>query len=312
MVKKMSANASSTDNDNINIDRSIPFQSRLCCTSCRSDLEAEEDSLVCVNCSTRYPVKNNIPLFSFDYIQSKGVESSKEKKDRSLTARKLPLLKKIYMLLTPPSFMFLQRGEDRLEHFLKEQYSNIENPFIVDIGAGAKRWQNVMSVDIYNYNGVDYCAYAERLPFKDNSVDMLISLSAIEHFKSMRNVYEEFMRVIKPGGIIFISAPFIYPFHAEPSDYHRWSANGLRDDFNCIEEIESGGYVGPHSAMHAVLSSYFSWMLSFGNHSLYMIINLFFGWLLFPLQIADRLRGQYRKPTPVDAIVYFVGKKKNI
>ena len=288
----------------------IPFMEHLCCSECHGELDLSGQDLVCKKCGGRYPATNGVPLFSVEYIASKGRGASMEKERRLRMGKAMPLLKKIYRLITPPAFHFLQRGEDKLALYMDEVRRSSDKPFIVDIGAGSKRWGDVMSVDIFNYPGIDYCAYAEKLPFKDNSVDMVVSSSAIEHFKSMRNAYGEFERVVKPGGIIFISAPFIYPFHAEPSDYHRWSANGLIDDFSRFESIESGGYAGPHSAMHAVLSAYLAWMFSFGSHTIYMMWNLIFGWLLFPLQIADRLRGQYRKSTPVDALAYFVGRKK--
>jgi SAM-dependent methyltransferase len=308
--KRLDLSAKKIDVYSNNPGIEIPFVELLCCTNCAHDLSVDESMLTCDYCGEKYPVKDGVPLFSADYIESNGQGASAEKRHRSNIGAFLPLLKKAYLFLMPPSFPMLQRGEDKLAKHIFEQYEANKKAFIVDIGAGSKRWADVMSVDVFNYPGIDYCAYAEKLPFKDNSVDMIISSSAIEHFRSMRKVYDEFVRVIKPGGMIFISAPFVYPFHAEPSDYHRWSANGLIDDFSEFELIDSGGYAGPHSAVHSVLSSYFSWMFSFGNRSVYMVMNLIFGWLLFPLQIADRLRGQYGKSTPLDAIVYFIGKKK--
>lgn len=54
---------------------------------------------------------------------------------------------------------------------------------------------------------VDIVASGDNLPFKDNTVDFVISSHVIEHFYDPVKAIEEWLRVVKPGGYVFIIAP---------------------------------------------------------------------------------------------------------
>jgi SAM-dependent methyltransferase len=54
---------------------------------------------------------------------------------------------------------------------------------------------------------VDIVASGDNLPFKDNTVDFVISSHVIEHFYDPVKAIKEWMRVVKPGGYVFIIAP---------------------------------------------------------------------------------------------------------
>ena len=51
-------------------------------------------------------------------------------------------------------------------------------------------------------------ADAVRLPFKDQSFDLVFSLDSLEHIKPQVKALKEMLRVLKPGGILFIYAVF--------------------------------------------------------------------------------------------------------
>jgi len=54
---------------------------------------------------------------------------------------------------------------------------------------------------------VDCVAYGQSLPFKDNSLDYILSSHVIEHFKDPICVLKSWMKIIKPGGYIFAIIP---------------------------------------------------------------------------------------------------------
>jgi SAM-dependent methyltransferase len=54
---------------------------------------------------------------------------------------------------------------------------------------------------------VDIVASGDDLPFKDNTVDFVISSHVIEHFYDPVKAIEEWLRVVKLGGYVFIIAP---------------------------------------------------------------------------------------------------------
>ena len=88
---------------------------------------------------------------------------------------------------------------------------------------------------------------AHLLPFSSSSVDCVLCCEVLEHIKEPRQCCNEIWRVLKPGGVVFISVPFLLPIHADPDDYHRFTPSGLKillDDFNSIDIIPMGGSLG--------------------------------------------------------------------
>jgi SAM-dependent methyltransferase len=41
-------------------------------------------------------------------------------------------------------------------------------------------------------------------------------------------VLAEAWRVLRPGGVLLLSAPFFWPLHEEPHDYYRYTRHGLQ------------------------------------------------------------------------------------
>jgi len=48
--------------------------------------------------------------------------------------------------------------------------------------------------------------HAEKLPFQNQSFDLVISLSSIDHYKDYHKFISEAFEVLKPGGILFIAS----------------------------------------------------------------------------------------------------------
>lgn len=54
---------------------------------------------------------------------------------------------------------------------------------------------------------VDVVAPGDQLPFADNSQDFVISSHVIEHFYDPVKTMQEWLRVVKPGGYVYVIAP---------------------------------------------------------------------------------------------------------
>jgi len=65
------------------------------------------------------------------------------------------------------------------------------------------------------------------LPFADASFDTVLLLEVLEHVADARAVLAEIARVLKTGGVLLLSVPFLYPLHDAPHDYRRFTAPGL-------------------------------------------------------------------------------------
>ena len=67
------------------------------------------------------------------------------------------------------------------------------------------------------------CANAKQLPFDDNSIDTVIMSEVFEHIQDPGVVLKEALRVLKPGGRVYLSFP---PYH-HPYGAHLKDAIGM-------------------------------------------------------------------------------------
>jgi len=65
-----------------------------------------------------------------------------------------------------------------------------------------------------------------------NEFDSLLSSQVIEHVDDIDLVFSEFQRILKPGGYLCLTFPFIARLHGSPYDYWRFSENGIKFLFN--------------------------------------------------------------------------------
>jgi predicted SAM-dependent methyltransferase len=79
----------------------------------------------------------------------------------------------------------------------------------IEIGSGLSPKEGYVSCDVRNISGVDYVCEAHKLPFKDDSIEEIYSRHLVEHFslKEFLEVLQEWNRVLKKGGVIYIICP---------------------------------------------------------------------------------------------------------
>ena len=226
------------------------------------------------------------------------------------------MLKKIYHLLpSPPSSNYPYRKISPNPYNLLPP-----NPVIFDIGSkdalgscgfgsppsGAK----VVCVDIEAGPGVDLVADAHNMHIvASNSVDMVICVNVLEHVRYPQKVMKEIFRILKPGGIIYVNVPFIFPFHADPDDFYRFSYKGvviLCEDF---EHIDNGFNRGPASTMHHLLVHFMAMLFCFNSKTLYGVNVDVFKWLFFWIKYLDKFMARYQMAYVIHTGSYFLGRK---
>ncbi|MCF6320553.1 MAG: class I SAM-dependent methyltransferase [Rhizobiaceae bacterium] len=61
----------------------------------------------------------------------------------------------------------------------------------------------------------------DKLPLEDNSIDCCSTMNTLEHVYDPKFQLKEINRVLKPGGKVVISIPWIFRIHGHPDDYSR-------------------------------------------------------------------------------------------
>ena len=103
-----------------------------------------------------------------------------------------------------------------------------------------------IGLDLRPGPGVDIVADAKKMPFRDESFDIIICLDMLEHADWPRDVIRECFRVTKKGGGLFLASVFSFPIHDYPHDYWRftpWCIKSLLEDAG-YEVLECGGEEG--------------------------------------------------------------------
>lgn len=242
----------------------------------------------------------------FFVSQDEGVKSAEKPDD-------LIFKLKVFLKKHPKLFLFLYYT---LGTFVgksaKESISNLsKDAFIINLGAGVHTVrEDAVNLDIFPLEGVDVVADVHDLPFRDNSADAVISEFMFEHLKNPRLAVSEILRVLKPGGMVYISTPFIIGYHSSPGDYYRWTTEGLRELLKDFEEKELGIAVGPTNAMTYILREWLAMFFSFNSRILHQIFWLFFIVLFTPLNWLDFIFKHYKTASNIAHAYYFVGTKK--
>jgi SAM-dependent methyltransferase len=225
-------------------------------------------------------------------------------------------LRQLYHALPrPPSTNYHYRS------FCINPYAELpEKGVILDIGGkdvrgcyafgSPPKGSRLICLDIEPGPGVDLVADAHHLEMlPDNSIDCVIAVSALEHMATPWQVVAEVYRVMKPGGMVYLNTPFVFPFHADPDDFYRFSHHGLRKLCNKFDCLESGFNRGPASTMTHLLIHFMAILFSFNQKFLYGIWVDLFTWPLFWIKYFDHVIGHYKQAYIIHSGAFFIGRK---
>lgn len=130
---------------------------------------------------------------------------------------------------------------------------------VLDVGCANKPYRAWFG-PVAEYVGLDVVAGPEvdvvakssekwRLP--DAQFDIVLCTQVLEHVEDLEHFLAEIQRVLKPGGVIVASFPFIYNEHGIPWDYRRFSAYGAEKLFLDMHllMLERQGGIGSTTAI---------------------------------------------------------------
>lgn len=111
---------------------------------------------------------------------------------------------------------------------------------VLDFGCGSGPYRSLF--DGANYTAVDFPTTGHRdsdkqvdiywdgkkLPFSNDSFDTVLMTEVLEHLFEPEVVLSELRRVLRPGGKLLITTPFIWELHEVPYDYARYTLYGIQ------------------------------------------------------------------------------------
>lgn len=186
-----------------------------------------------------------------------------------------------------------------------------KNKLCLNIGSGnSSISDDVYNIDIFAYDNVDIVCDISDLPFKDNSIDVILNIAVLEHVPNPKKVIDEIYRVLKHGGVIFTAFPFIQGFHASPYDFTRVTEEGIKVLHKDFESIEVKPFSGPTSGMLWIFQEWVAILFSFGSKKLHMLIYLVMLVITFPIKFLDYFLIHHPMASNIASGFIYIGKKK--
>lgn len=119
---------------------------------------------------------------------------------------------------------------------------------VLNFGCGKSTYAapNVVNLDVVSGPGINVVTTEKKLPFEDNSFDLVLANHVLEHVPDWFATFQDFARIVKPGGIIEVWIPPI------SSD----SAFSYRDHINRIGLLSFSGCASMPRAGHNALAEH--------------------------------------------------------
>ena len=137
------------------------------------------------------------------------------------------------IILNP--FYLIRRG---LMHAIHAEASAMRG-VLLDFGCGSRPYETIFNVEKYigldiensghptSLKRADIYYNGKTIPLPDASVDHVLAAEVFEHVFNASELFQEILRVLKPGGTLLLTCPFVWPLHEEPYDFARYTPFAL-------------------------------------------------------------------------------------
>ena len=232
--------------------------------------------------SVAYPVCDGVPLL----LEGEQLEEAKNWHPAPEQLRR----QRVWSLI--PSPVSGARQKRYLREFLARQAAG---ELVLNVGsAGWDLGPGVLNLDLLPYPGVDVCGNIHCLPFADGEVDAIVCTGVLEHIADPVRAVAEFRRVLRPGGEVFCTVPFMQGYHEDPADYRRYTPTGLRQLFQGFSATHIRPSHGVGSALAWVAADALAAVLAFNVSRLHTFWLMLLRYLFAPLRVLDRLTERSR------------------
>ena len=108
---------------------------------------------------------------------------------------------------------------------------------VLDVGCGRMPYYPLFEAIASEYVGSDvapgprirHVCPVEELDVGDATFDLVLCTQVLEHVSDPPRALAAIARVLRPGGHAFLTTHGVWPYHPYPTDYRRWTQQGLED-----------------------------------------------------------------------------------
>ncbi len=191
-------------------------------------------------------------------------------------------LKWVYALLVPSEFEVFPEIDVDLE-----EHRSILKGKVLNAGAGWRPVSHLIEGELVNqdltYDGdkrknIHIHSPLHHIPVESNYFDTILCIAVLEHVENPEEVVPELYRVLKPGGHLILEVPFLQPEHKVPTDFQRYTKDGLVR-LVAHHGFQVEGIKGLFTVYHTLYWQVFIW-LHLKKNILYLLMRVL---LLRPL-----------------------------
>ncbi len=150
---------------------------------------------------------------------------------------------RLYPSLTNPNWLVLRSRRKIFERWLTRVAGN--NLSVLDLGGRIQpyrplleeRVQKYVAIDLRKSPLVNLIADGSNLPLASSSFDLVLCTQVLEYVPQPATAVAEIHRVLKPGGVLLLSAPSVFPRDAD-EDAWRFLPRSLRLLMSPFAEVE--------------------------------------------------------------------------
>jgi len=150
-------------------------------------------------------------------------------------------------------------SEYRVNKFIKRLASiTTSGKMLLDVGAGQCRFKKYFLHTKYvaqdscvgdvnwDFSNIDIKSEIYSIPVENQSFDYILCTEVLEHLKYPHLAFQEFERILKPRGKLFIVCPLTWKEHQKPNDFFRYTQYSLKmyaleNNFEVVELNKIGG-----------------------------------------------------------------------
>lgn len=143
---------------------------------------------------------------------------------------------------TDPRCTGLIRLRRALESVIERYVAPLKTPIpertAVDLGCGTMPYRALFAPYVGRYVGVDLAGNPDadlpmdpetcRVHLPSGTAHIVISTQVLEHLETPPVYLAEAHRLCSSDGLLMLSTHGFWPYHPDPKDYWRWTAEGLR------------------------------------------------------------------------------------